>query len=86
MTAGGAGAPLGELLVRYLFTPAGLRETAWDGDHDENIERAVGYGYDGRGLLRRGRWVRAPFVSSSCVDAAEQGDVGVQGLPALPSS
>lgn len=62
-----AGAPLADLLERHVFTPVGVGETTWNGDHDADIERAVGYGYDGGGLLRRGRWVRAPFVSSSYV-------------------
>jgi D-alanyl-D-alanine carboxypeptidase len=77
-----AGASLGDLLEWHLSTPTGLRKTAWNGDHDASVERAAGYGYDGRGLLRRGRWVRAPFVSSSYVGASgalrsTAGEVGV---------
>lgn len=65
-----AGATLADLLARHVFTPFGLGGTAWNGDHDAGIERAVGYGYSGGGLLRRGRWIRAPFVSSSYVGAS----------------
>jgi D-alanyl-D-alanine carboxypeptidase len=65
-----AGAPLAELLEREVLAPAGLRETTWDADDDREVGRATGYGFQRAGLLRRGSWIRAPFVSSSYVGAS----------------
>jgi D-alanyl-D-alanine carboxypeptidase len=57
------GSPLPRLLEEHLFAPAGLRETTWDVEGPHSV-RATGYGY------QRGRWVRAPHVSSSYVGAS----------------
>lgn len=65
-----ADAPLAELLDRHLVEPTRLRETAWNGDHDAEIQYATGYGFQGGGLFRRGNWIRAPFVSSSYIGAS----------------
>jgi D-alanyl-D-alanine carboxypeptidase len=65
-----AGAPLAELLEREVLAPGGLQDTTWDADDDGEVRRATGYGFQRAGLLRRGSWIRAPFVSSSYVGAS----------------
>jgi D-alanyl-D-alanine carboxypeptidase len=57
-------APLATLIEQQVLAPAGLGETAWDGDPARTQGRAIGYGF------RNGGWVRAPLVSTSYVGAS----------------